>query len=292
MTLGPDFWRLADRFLEFLRAETGFPLIICDETGTIVKAVDRSRIGQKHAGAQRILRGEVDEAAVTAEEAAANPLVREGYSCPVVVDGRRAGTFGITGPLALSKPLARVAATVLAAWVEELDQQRRLQDAASKVSGGVQGLVARLGTLARESSELVEGMEKAAGAARERLAATDDVVSGVQQIALQSRILSINGAVEASRAGERGRAFAVISKDMLRLAEDARGAAGDVQKTLSDAREAIGSLDGAIARAAAGTKEQLASLAEVGQLIGGLRAAVDGLAASLRQDGAPGAPRR
>jgi PAS domain S-box-containing protein len=122
MPLDSRLLLLADRFLEFIESQTGCAAIVCDETGVIVRATVRSRIGNLHAGAQRILRNEVDEAAITAEDAKANPLVKEGMNCPIVVEGRRVGTFGIAGPLETTRPLARVASVVLASWLKDMQQ--------------------------------------------------------------------------------------------------------------------------------------------------------------------------
>jgi sugar diacid utilization regulator len=78
MPLEPPLLLLADRFLEFVKRETGFNAIVCDETGSIVRATIRTRIGDPHQGAQKIMRNEVDEAAITAEDEQANPLVKPG----------------------------------------------------------------------------------------------------------------------------------------------------------------------------------------------------------------------
>jgi sugar diacid utilization regulator len=145
MAQDQDFWRLAARFVSFVNKETGLPLIVCDEQGVIREAVVRSRIGTTHAGAQRILRGEVDEAFVTAEEAARDPKMKEGYNCPIVLDGRRVGTFGIAGPMELSRPMARVAAAVLSSWLNELNGQRALADATAQVMDALRALSVELG---------------------------------------------------------------------------------------------------------------------------------------------------
>ena len=91
MSVDHEFWKLAARFVDFVHGETKLALIVCDEQGIIREAVVKARIGTPHAGAQRIVRGEVDEAFVTKEEAATNPAVKEGYNCPIVVGGRRLG---------------------------------------------------------------------------------------------------------------------------------------------------------------------------------------------------------
>jgi PAS domain S-box-containing protein len=125
MPLEPPLLRLADQFIEFVKRETGFDTIVCDESGTIVRATIRTRIGDPHPGAQRILRHEADEVGITAADEHANPLTREGLNCPIVVDDRRVGTFGIAGPLEITRPLVRVASVVLATWLKDMQRAHR-----------------------------------------------------------------------------------------------------------------------------------------------------------------------
>ena len=125
MPMDADFSKVADRFLQFVYRVTGLPIIICDDTGTIVKAVVASRIGSPHAYAQRIVRGEFDEYSVSAEQERANPLTKEGCNALIQVDGQRVGSFGLSGPIQITRPLARIAGVVIASWIKEERQRRR-----------------------------------------------------------------------------------------------------------------------------------------------------------------------
>jgi PAS domain S-box-containing protein len=127
MELPHQFWEMMEHLMEVVRTETGFPVIVCDREGIIVRAADKSRIGDLHAGAQKIMQGAVDEYAVPAAEAAQDPLLREGYSCPIEIDGRRVAAFGITGRLDRTKPLARVAAKLIDAWIADQRHKEELE---------------------------------------------------------------------------------------------------------------------------------------------------------------------
>jgi len=272
-----DFWQLAARFVDFVNRETGLALIVCDAQGVIRQAVVKARIGTPHAGAQRILRGEVDEAFVTAEEAARDPKVKEGYNCPILLDGQRIGTFGIAGPLEVSRPMARVAAAVLGSWLKELERQRALAAATGQVMEALQALGGELAG-AQAQTQATSGKARAASAtADERLASADEALRGVQDLSQQSRMLAINASVEATRAGDGGRAFGIIAREMLTLADDARAASNRIQGTLKDVGGAVGALDRASRSSSEETARLVATLQSVVQRLEGLRDAVAGL---------------
>jgi PAS domain S-box-containing protein len=132
MSGSEKFWEIADQFMEVIETETGLPVLIYDTDGYIIRATDQTRIGDMHAGARKIMQSLADEYAVTVEEAAQNPLVREGYSCPIIVDGQIVAGFGITGKLDVAKSLARTAARMIDAWIEKLHYQDQLERSEKK----------------------------------------------------------------------------------------------------------------------------------------------------------------
>lgn len=265
-----DFRAIAERFLDLVSKESGHPMIVCDERGVIVCATVRSRIGTPHAGAQRIMSGEVAEYQVTAEEAEANPLIKEGYNCPMVVDGKRVGTFGIAGNLAVTRPLGRVAAIVLATWLREASQREAIRDAADRAWDTVEKLSGPVQEVAGAAEAVARAITEASEQVSARVARAEVVVGTVQRVAQQSRILSINGAVEATRAGDHGRAFAVVAKDMTRLSEETKATSGQIQTALGEVTGAFAGLQGAIDRSVA----QSRTLRQVGESFASLREAV------------------
>ncbi|HET9596839.1 MAG TPA: sugar diacid recognition domain-containing protein [Anaeromyxobacteraceae bacterium] len=273
-----DLQLLARRFLDFVYQETKLPMIVCDEQGAIVQAVDRKRIGTKHAFAQRILAGEADELFVTKADVAADPRMKEGCNTVIRIDGQAVGTFGLAGPVEVAQPLTRVAAAVLASWVHEQRQRTALESAADQVLVGVGRVSQRADGASATSTAVVELMSRASRQASERVEKTDAIVRTVHEIAQTSRILSINGSVEAARAGEHGRGFAVVAREMLELAEHARSAANQAQATLGDVHKAIAQVEEAIGRSASVARDQSAALSEVREVVRSLQEAIAKLA--------------
>jgi len=135
MQLSEKFWEKVEQIMDVIWKETGFPVLIYDNKGVIARAIDRSRIGDLHAGAQKIMQGVVDEYAVTPEEATNNPLVKEGYTCPIIIEGRKVSGIGITGRLDLSRPIAKIAVQMIYSWIKELKHQEQLERSESKFRG-------------------------------------------------------------------------------------------------------------------------------------------------------------
>ncbi len=121
------FRKIAETFMRVVHSETGFDVIIYDGEGRIVQATDESRVNDLHPGAVKMMEGDDTDFSVTAAEALENPMVREGYSGAIIVDGEKIGGFGITGPLAVTQPLGKMAAKMIDSWLDELSLYNELE---------------------------------------------------------------------------------------------------------------------------------------------------------------------
>ena len=104
---------------------------------------------------------------------------------------------------------------------ETLDSMRRITDHIVRTSSLVQRL--------QESSSSI-----------------GKIVGVIESIAFQTNLLALNAAVEAARAGEAGKGFAVVADEVRNLAERTRLSVRDINQTIVTIQEGIAATTGAI----------------------------------------------
>jgi methyl-accepting chemotaxis protein len=91
-------------------------------------------------------------------------------------------------------------------------------------------------------------LSRATQASMSYIKETDQIVTYVNKIANQTKILGINASIESARAGEAGKGFAVVAKEVSKLAEDSENFAGEINRILGKISEEMKSVLGQIER--------------------------------------------
>ena len=96
--------------------------------------------------------------------------------------------------------------------------------------------------MATEMKQLVESTASVSaklGMIREKADSINAVVTTITKVADQTNLLSINAAIEAEKAGEYGRGFLVVAREIRRLADQTAVATLDIETMVRQMQDAV-----------------------------------------------------
>jgi len=101
--------------------------------------------------------------------------------------------------------------------------------------GLVQNTIAQIENNAVVENELAERLQQLSHDAEQ----VKEVLTVISDIADQTNLLALNAAIEAARAGEHGRGFAVVADEVRKLAERTQKSLADINATINIIVQAI-----------------------------------------------------
>ncbi|MEJ5252825.1 MAG: methyl-accepting chemotaxis protein [Armatimonadota bacterium] len=162
----------------------------------------------------------------------------------------------------------------------------------------------RGGQAVEQMRRTMSAIQQQAQASAERIQKLDqmgqqigNIVQTIEQIAEQTNLLALNAAIEAARAGEHGRGFAVVADEVRKLAEQAGAASKEIAVLIGNVRaeveETVRAIHEANGMAAEGYErseqagESLVQIVQSAQQVAGesqaIMAAAEEMSASVQQ---------
>lgn len=105
-------------------------------------------------------------------------------------------------------------------------------------SSGKAGL-SRMEMIMHQMVEASGSISGKLGILSEKASNITNVITTINKVAEQTNLLSLNAAIEAEKAGEHGRSFAVIAREIRRLADQTANATLDIEKIINEIVSAV-----------------------------------------------------
>ncbi len=144
---------------------------------------------------------------------------------------------------------------------------------AASAKGIIENTVKSIQTLSTDVSESAQAIQSLAEDT-DRIGSVLDVI---KSIAEQTNLLALNAAIEAARAGEQGRGFAVVADEVRSLAQKTQDSTSNIENMISQLQNSADKASAAMNRSMDNTQRTISSAEEAGTAIATISLAADNI---------------
>ena len=161
----------------------------------------------------------------------------------------------------------------------EVDKLRQNSGVFEQTSALLSGFSSSLGTMAEQGISSVQSVELL----RQRVSEISRIVELIKAISDQTNLLALNAAIEAARAGEQGRGFAVVADEVRTLAQRTAESTAEIHQIIdtvqNGALNAVRAIEGGQQR----SEDGVTQVTEAGAMLQQITRAVESIRDMNRQ---------
>ncbi|MGM9943539.1 MAG: methyl-accepting chemotaxis protein [Lysinibacillus sp.] len=173
---------------------------------------------------------------------------------------------------------------------------QRLADTTSAIAASSSDMTSLVESSVVNSQEVIEQIQSVESSVvrtsehvremGEKFNSIEEMVSVITNIADQTNLLALNAAIEAARAGEAGKGFAVVADEVRKLAEMSRHSADDIHNHLQSFLKITERALSEMNRSTEDVKSGSAAVASIGEKLNQILVSVENVNGQIQDDSA------
>jgi len=266
-----------------------------DEVGAMAMAVERFKVKAMEHARRKAEEDEALQRTAADERRASMRRLADSFEAAVgnIVDAVSLESKGLESAASTMKSTADTTKQFADVVARASDQASTNVNSAASAAGELANSVSEISRKVRESSTIAGDAVRQAEKTDARITALSNaatrvgnVVKLITDIAEQTNLLALNATIEAARAGEAGRGFAVVASEVKTLATQTAKATEDVTAQIAEMQTATADSFNAI-------KEISSTIARISDIASSIAAAIEQQGATTSQiaDGVDSAAR-